>query len=311
MPDWKGFVVNDDPEDPRVADVVNNLCDSRLTLFQPIAKRGAVESFNLAFRASDCEFSSLLEDDNWWEPNFLKRMLAALNSNPNVDIAVANERVWRESLSGQWINTNRTIWPDGPDQLFSTSVDFACGSSKLCNSSMLVRRLNRAPFLTPKDIPVDVTEHFRERCVNQPILLVREPLVNFAETLHTSRQKDGILWGAYQALLIASCFHSLVPLSRVRLAQRLVSAEAGRPSPRITSLATTALFFPEVRAVWLCLNWRQLARTFMSWTWRFQSLLLLGKFIRSTTGIRHFDFLINSPFNVSLHEYSDELVDLR
>ncbi len=303
--------MNDDPEDLQVANVINKFSDSRLSLFQPVKKRGAAGSFNLAFGASNCDFSSLLEDDNWWEPHFLERMLAALNSNPNVDIAVANERLWRESLSGEWINTDRTIWPDGPDQLFTTPVDLACGSSKLCNSSMLVRRLNRTPFLTPRDIPVDVTEHFRERCVSQPILLVCEPLVNYAETQHTNRQKDGILWGAYQALLIASCFHSLVPPSRVRLAQRLVSTEAGRPSPRITTLATTALFFPEVRAVWSCLNWRQLVRTLISWTWRFQSLLLLGKFIRSTTGKRHFDFLVNSPYNAILHECSKEFPKLR
>lgn len=302
MPEWRGYVVNDDPEDGRVADLIDKLSDPRLTLHQPILKRGAARSFNLAFSASNCEFSALLEDDNWWEPSFLQTMLARLDAHPDVDVAVGNERIWQETPSGEWINTKRTIWPEGPDQLFSTSVDFACGSSKLCNSSMVVRRLDRIPFLTPDDLPVDVTEHFRERQVSQPILLVHEPLVNYAETQHTNRQKSGIIWGGYQTLLTASCFCSLPPVARGLLAQRLASAEAGRCTPRITSLATTALFFPEARAIWRYLNWRQRARAVLTWIRRFQSLLSLNKFIRSSMGRRHFAFLVDSPFNRALYE---------
>lgn len=299
MREWSGFVVNDDPEDKRVADLIVKFGDPRLSLYYP-KKRGAAGSFNLAFSAPNCEFSSLLEDDNWWEPGFLELMLARLDANPDVDLAVGNERIWKETPTGEWINTNRTIWPEGRDRLFSTSVDFACGSAKLCNSSMVVRRLARNPYLTPDDLPVDVTEHFRERQVSQPILLVNNVLVNYAETQHTNRQKGGIVWGAYQILLTASCFYSLHPNARTLLAQRLVQAESGRCTPRITSLASTALLFPEARAIWRCLNWRQCARVLLAWIRRIPSLLRLNQFIRSPTGRRHFDFLLNSPFNRAL-----------
>lgn len=302
MTEWKGYVVKDDPEDISVAELIAKLGDSRLTLHQPTQKRGAAGSFNLAFSASSCEFSSLLEDDNWWEPTFLQTMLARLEANPNVHVAVGNERIWQEAPSGEWINTNLTIWPERPDQLFSTSVDIACGSAKLCNSSMVVRRIGRFQFLTPDDIPVDVTEHFRERYVTQPILLVHEPLVNYAETQHTNRQKGGFNWGACQTLLTASCFCSLPPVARAHLAQRLASAEAGRCTPRITSLATTALFFPEARSIWRCLNWRQRARVLLTWIRRFPLLLRTRGFVRSSIGKRHFEFLLESPFNKALYE---------
>jgi hypothetical protein len=300
--EWEGYIINDDPEDGRVADLIARLGDSRLKLHQPMIKRGPAGSFNLAFSASNCEFSTLLEDDNWWEPSFLQTMIARLDASPDVDLVVGNERIWEETPSGDWINTHRTIWSEGPDQLFSTPVDLACGSAKLCNSSMVVRRLGRVPFLTPDDLPVDVTEHFRERYVNHPFLLVHEPLVNYAVTQHTNRQKGGIVWGSYQALLTASCFRSLPPDARAQLARRLVSSEAGCCTPEITSLATTSLFFPEARAIWSCLNWRQRARVLLTWIRRFPSLLCLNKFIHSSTARRHFDFLFNSPFNRSLHQ---------
>lgn len=300
--EWEGRIVNDDPEDGRVGDLIARLGDSRLKLHQPIQKRGAAGSFNLAFTAFDCEYSALLEDDNWWEPSFLQTMMKRLDANPDVDLAVGNERIWEETSSGDWINTRRTIWPESPDQLFSTPLDLACGSAKLCNSSMLVRRLGRVPFLIPDDLPVDVTEHFRERYVTNPFLLINEPLVNYAETQHTNRQKGGFIWGAYQTLLTASCFCSLPPVARTHLAQRLASAEAGRCTPRITSLATTALFFPEARAIWRCLNWRQRARVLLTWIRRFPLLLRTSRFVRSSIGKRHFEFLLESPFNKALYE---------
>lgn len=305
MHEWNGFVVNDDPEDERVAELIAKLDDSRLRLYRPIKKRGAAGSFNLAFDAPNCEFSSLLEDDNWWEPGFLELMVAKLEAMPGVDLAVGNERIWKETPAGAWINTNRTIWPEGRDRLFSTSVDFACGSAKLCNSSMVVRRLARNPYLTPDDLSVDVTEHFRERQVLQPILLVNEPLVNYAETQHTNRQKSGVIWGAYQILLTASCFCSLPSDARTLLAQRLVSAESGSCTPRVTSLATAALFFPEARAIWTHLNLRQFARILLTWIRRTPTLLSLNKFIRSSTGRSHLAFLLNSPFNRSLNRRRD------
>jgi hypothetical protein len=296
---WKGYVVNDDPEDQRVAEVIAGLSDSRISLHLPVRKRGAAGSFNLAFGSNNCEFAALLEDDNWWEPGFLEMMLARLDSHPSVDLAVGNERVWKET-SNEWINTGCTVWPDGPDQLYSTPVDLACGSAKLCNSSMVVRRLGRIPFLTPDDIPVDVTEHFRERCITQPVLLVNEPLVNYAETLHTNRKRSGITWGAYQTLLIASNFCSMPPSKRAQLSHLLVAMESGRCTPRITALASTALFFREARMIWRCLSWKQRSRVLLTWIRRFPQLLRLRTFLASPQAGRHLSFLLQSPFNLRL-----------
>lgn len=298
--DWKAYVVNDDPEDERVEDLIKTINDSRISLYTPLKKRGASASFNLAFNSSCCDYASLLEDDNWWEPEFLETMLERLSCHPEVDIAVSNERIWKETTTGDWLNTGRTIWPEGPDRLFTSDFDFACGSAKLCNSSMMIRRSGRPQFLTPDDIPVDVTEHFRERCVTQPILLVNNPLANYAETLKTYRDTSGITWEAYQIMLTGSCFRSISTSSQKHYSHELIAKEAGRCTPRVTALATTALFFPEARMVWSPMNWKQWIATLLTWTRRLPKLIKIHTFLRSPKANRHMRFLLDSPYNIKL-----------
>jgi len=58
-------------------------------------KLGAVATFNLAFEDVEEQFVSILEDDNWWEPDFLRTMLDAMERNPQVNVAWAN--MWYRS----------------------------------------------------------------------------------------------------------------------------------------------------------------------------------------------------------------------
>src|SRR5207244_3257556 len=76
--DWVARVVNDDPSDERVHSSISDLDDPRISLFEPARRRGGAANFNLAFQERACEFGSILEDDNWWEPGFLESMVAAL-----------------------------------------------------------------------------------------------------------------------------------------------------------------------------------------------------------------------------------------
>src|ERR1700733_6869036 len=206
---WVARVVNDAPDDGRVMEIIQAVQDARIRLFEPVMSRGGAANFNLAFKESSTPFASILEDDNWWEPDFLRVMLAALEETPNAELACGNERIWQESADGKWLDTGSVIWPEQKDLLYTTSFETACGSAKLCNSSMLFRTRHSVEWLTPDNIPVDVTEHFRERIVPSPIRLVGKPLVDYSETLQTHRSKTGTTWSDYQCLLIGSCFYSL------------------------------------------------------------------------------------------------------
>jgi glycosyltransferase involved in cell wall biosynthesis len=243
-------VVNDDPEDQAVVDIIKDFADERISLFLPVQKRGATQNFNLAFSDLTARYVSILEDDNWWEPTFLEEMFRALAEHQDADVAVGNQNVWKELGDKTWQNTGKTIWALNGLQQYSHSIDQICGSAKICNSSMLVRLRNRADFKTPDNIPVDVTEHFRERVLPTPILLLGRPLVNYAETLQTARSSKGNQWAIYQVLLIGSIFIALPDRSKRRmLADNLWQFCVSHSSPRAVSLASTGLFIREARSL--------------------------------------------------------------
>jgi len=293
--DWSCFVLNDDPSDVRPIEVVKECGDSRIRMFEPQIRRGPARAFNEAFCLRGCEYCSLLEDDNWWEPQFLEVMTAELEKRPSVALACSNECVWKEEDDGSWSDTSRTVWSDFATRTYSTSVREACGSAKICNSSMLWRQALGGRFLTPDDIPVDVTEHFRERTIPQPILLVGRPLANFAITQHTNRDRGGVRWGDYQVLLIGSCFASLKKTERLDLAKELFRSERGLSSPRVTSYLSTALAVPEARTLFAQANAFQLCK-FLA------SLVLRPYVLPRLLSIRgryqqHWRFLVDSPLN--------------
>ena len=295
---WRCQVVNDDPEDPEVRLVIDEIGDPRIYLYEPVVKRGAAASFNLAFDAENCDYASLLEDDNWWEPRFLEVMVRAMEMHPEVEAACGNERVWKEQSDGSWKDTGQIIWKEPSDELYLTSPQSACGSAKICNSSMLVRRGDREAWTTPGDIPVDVTEHFRERAIPQPLLLVREPLVNYAETLNTNRDTRGVIWGDYQILLIGSVFASLPSQERRDLANALLKPLQGRACPYATTLLSTGIAIPEARCLWLAASWHQMLRYAVAAARRFPQMFSLFS-VRSRLDGR-WQWLLESRFSTSL-----------
>jgi hypothetical protein len=300
---WICRVVNDDPCDGRVSRIIEDTGDSRIELFRPTEHRGGAANFNLAFRENECRFASILEDDNWWEPTFLAEMLNALRLNPGVELAVGNEKVWREQTDGQWIGTGATVWveTEGTSE-WTSPFEFACGSAKLCNSSMLFRTANSGSWQTPDDIPVDVTEHFRERCVPQPILLVHKPLVNYAETLATHRSVKGTTWSDYQCLLIGSCFHSLPRDFRTEQAMAIWRQIGLKPSPRATTLLTAAIAIPEARSLWATASIFQRLRLVATTLRRFVSCVSTIAARRRLSA--HWRFLCDSTYNRRISETS-------
>jgi glycosyltransferase involved in cell wall biosynthesis len=243
-------VVNDDPDDFEVSKIIRSFTDERIYLFMPVQKRGATKNFNLAFSDPTVSYVSILEDDNWWEPTFLEEMYRAIERHPSVNVVAGNETIWKELENGTWENTGKTIWNFTGLQTYSYSLAQICGSAKLCNSSMLVRLNEQHSFKTPDDIPVDVTEHFRERLFSVPILLLGTPLVNYAETIKTARSTKGNTWGIYQVLLTGSAFIALPNrVERQWLADELWRCCTDHTSPRAVSLVSTGFCIREARSL--------------------------------------------------------------
>lgn len=237
--DWVAEVHNGDPADPLPGEIVSRAGDPRLRLVLPPARTGPVEAFNLAHVPAPEPYQSILEDDNWWEPDFLARMLATLDAHPDVELAWSNMRVWQEEAGGQWRDTGQCVWnlpAAEPPRLFDWPQLLHFSDFLYSNGSMLLRSRSAARLILPPATPVDMIEHTRERQMAFPILLVPRPLANFSLTRRTFRSQNYAGWGETQALLGAS-FLTAVPMTPD--AERELWAYRRSLRPR----ATNGLFF--------------------------------------------------------------------
>ncbi len=239
--DWICELHNDAPGDDSPRLVLDDLApgDPRFIYCPHERNWGAVATFNHAHAGAPEPFFSLLEDDNWWEPVFLTRMLAVLAKCPAAEIAWANMRIWRETSSG-WDDTGRTIWPVVSrshlsiawPQLLQFDTPLQSHGAHLARTAAT----SGARLQTPPMLPVDVVENFRERSFRYPVFLVPEPLANFSLTLGTARSPDPRVWIRLQTLLGAA-FLRHVNLAPAEQAALWASRRAAIPP------ATPALFF--------------------------------------------------------------------
>ena len=247
-PYWVAEVLNDDPADARVDEVIRRIGDPRIVLSSPPMKRGGTGNFNHAFRTVSEPFASILEDDNWWEPGFLEAALACLQRHPEATVLCGNERVWREEIDGSWTE-DRIVRPVSPaESLLDVEIAAKCGAAALCNSALLFRTEGAEAFQTPASIPIDVTEHYRERAIPNPIVLMNAPLVNYAETLQTHRG-NGDSWDTHVLLLTGSTFALCPPERRAGLAADLWRRARSLTPSNAVSLIAVGLFIPEARVI--------------------------------------------------------------
>jgi glycosyltransferase involved in cell wall biosynthesis len=201
---WICEVHNDCPEDPFPAGFIASLNDERFIMKSHAVNLGAVVSFNLAF-AGCCEaFASILEDDNWWEPDFLKEMIAVMDNNPGIKVSWSNMKLWREEPGNIWTDTGKTTWPDDKSQLFKWPQARQAMHALHSNGAMLYRGQYASNYLVPPAILFNAIELIRERSFEHPVYLQGKPLANFALTLATTRNSNPYTWIATQVMLLAS-----------------------------------------------------------------------------------------------------------
>lgn len=73
--DWVCELHNDDPDDTSPGELIDRIGDKRITVVNHIENLGPTRTFNVFFKSIREPFFSLLEDDNWWEPEFLQVMI--------------------------------------------------------------------------------------------------------------------------------------------------------------------------------------------------------------------------------------------
>lgn len=188
---WVCELHNDDPANPFPGQLAARIADPRVTYVPHSRNLGPTRTFDLAFRPIAEPFVSLLEDDNWWEPELLTRLLSAITQHPRANVVWANAWLWRESNTADWERL-QPIWPvadqpaltvfDGPDPRQACRAIHS-------NTAMLLRVGEDTMFPSPEGMPFFAIEPIRERRYGRPLLLVREPLANFALTIESSRDE--------------------------------------------------------------------------------------------------------------------------
>jgi glycosyltransferase involved in cell wall biosynthesis len=136
--DWR-VVVGDNASEDGSAEVVRSFRDPRIGLVCRERNVGYVENTNRLLADADGELVAILHSDDWWEPEYLARMVALLSRAPGALIAVSAARIiYGSGATRIWAPHKR--WAGLAGETILSSGDA---------TRMLVRRW--APF-TPSDV---------------------------------------------------------------------------------------------------------------------------------------------------------------
>lgn len=243
--DWLCELHNDDPRDPAPEELIARIGDPRITVINHKENLGATRTFNLFFKSVPEPFFSLLEDDNWWEPQFLEKMIHAMSANPQVQIAWANMRIWEEQPDQSWRDTGRNVWP--PDRSEPRPMHWPHPrhmNGALHSNGAMLARSNFSYFPVPESINFAAIEPFRERTFTHPLLFVPQPLANFAVTRATARPSDASSWMHALAVLTGT-YISEIKQSPEQLRSLWANARKGSRSTHV--LFACAAHFPDCR----------------------------------------------------------------
>lgn len=232
--DWVCELHNDAPGDDAPRTVLAELApgDARFTYRAHEKNWGAVAMFSHVFAGGPEPYASLLEDDNWWEPDFLSQTLRVLDARPDAALAWANMKLWQEQRGGAWHDTGRTIWTTSaatpPVVEFRWPEMLQAFDALHSNGAMIFRPGKFRTVGVPPATPFAIIEQLRERAAAGPLLLLTTPLAHFASTLATARDPDPVRW--FQAkLLVAASFFRAVPADAATLTRMWAARRAQRP----------------------------------------------------------------------------------
>lgn len=261
--DWVCEVHNDAPDDDSPGRLLKRMNDPRFTLEQHPRNLGGTATFNLFYRATAEPFFSILEDDNWWEPEFLAAMLATAERHPDAAVLWSNMRIWRERPDGTFADSGTCIHPAGVDDRpvrVKWGADRQIMSAIHSNGAALHRSHAGLNYQIPH-VPFAAIEMFRERVFPHPLLFVRRPLANYSITLQSERSNNRAEWAEAQTVLTAT-FLKHAEYDNAHLATIWATARAQQP-PVTSVLLLAGLVDPACRPVLRhahSVDWLRLAR---------------------------------------------------
>jgi glycosyltransferase involved in cell wall biosynthesis len=272
--DWTCEIHNDDPTDKFPGRFINSLNDNRFDLCNHERNLGPRETFNLFFRPTREPYYTMLEDDNWWCPEFLSTMTRELDEHPNVTLAWCNLKIWEELSDRSWHDTGRYVRPldvDVSSRLYEFGEATQMEGFLHANAGMLIRSRADGSYTIPADWPLTAEEAFRERMIPHPLLYVPKPLANFALTLQSARSQSRAELEIVTAFLTAT-FLKHANYDDVTLARLFSDARKQKPA-RTGTLLLAALIEPCLRNLlryssakdWLILLRGLIKRPNVSW----------------------------------------------
>lgn len=249
--EWACEVHNDDPTDPFPTGLVRRLCDPRIELVNHERNLGPCATFNLFYRPTREPFYCLLEDDNWWESEFLETMFSAMQLHPNVTLAWCNQKIWEELPDGSWQDTGQLV--NAEEDTEPRAVEFGDARQILgalhSNGAMLLRSRPNETYSTPSDFPFVAVEPLRERMISHPLLYLPQPLAIFAKTLQSARSESPGEAAIVQTVLAATFFR-YAHYNDARLSELFADARGKQP-PVTNAFLFAAFVEPTCRAL-LC-----------------------------------------------------------
>jgi hypothetical protein len=254
--DWVCELHNDDPADKFPEELVRRVGDVRIAVVNHEVNYGPTRSFNGFFKPISEAYFSILEDDNWWEPEFLRKMVIILDGHPEVQLAWANMRRWTEHADGGWTDTGCEIWdrpPDSEPELFYWPQPQQVFGALHSQGAMLARSGEYTPV--PDDVNSAAMESFRERAFRFPILFVPQRLANFAMTVTSSRPPSRASWTQTLAFLAGS-FAEVVPMKPESMEELWRRAWGSGKTKSTAVLIMAAFAFPGARKLFRCARLR-------------------------------------------------------
>ena len=177
-PHWKAIVF-DDSSSYASKDVVQGIADDRISYVRNPKWLGAAGNIDQCFspkRALGGDYACLLEDDNFWLPDFLS-LIVDQTSNGRWEVVLANQRICEEGVGLRPPNeTTRGDWFSmssiGPIDLRATLL-----LSEGLSNGGLVWRLGGETDLRvgPKMPEAGLQEACRSLLIKTPFLFIREP----------------------------------------------------------------------------------------------------------------------------------------
>jgi hypothetical protein len=131
-------VIGDNASDDASQDIVRSLGDPRFALVVRPTNLGHVPNHNLLLDEVTGDYVAFLHSDDWWEPDYLSRLVALLDATPGAFMGISAARL---------VFPDSTSYVERLDRTWPTTGDTVLTSEEAVR--LLVRKY---PYVTPSNV---------------------------------------------------------------------------------------------------------------------------------------------------------------